>query len=913
MALFPRSGPHSEFGTLFRLLDDYDAHRSDRSGGGALSFAPKFDVRETKEAYMLDGDLPGIDQKDINIEFSDPHTLVVHGRTERSYSSGPPPSGKAAEGTAVAKGKEPETGERYWVSERSGNLGIFLLRGTSLVFAKWQSTFCDSGARSTASAAIVESNSPLPGQPPQFIFNVHKSLPLKQSNWRHSSARAQIEIVYTKKKMARLRQAPSARLETSAAPRVLKSARANIDTPTTHAERKRPSPVAREKDDKRTIVIHESEGEAAFEDEYSDEAGEKRGGSRYFDLSAEESDAEESDTGRLKEDNAGHDYLKLQWKRTLQPLGLNRANTLPRSRRVSAREENRYYDYLSDDENMSTGSGDYEKENDEKGLFNETKLSAGGPRLRRHADRVQRPVRKGAREPSIGEQYISEDDEQDGPGGSSDDEEFDSLDGFIVGDDEDISYQESTDAEAEESNDEIVLQPRSTGRRLLRGRRPSRLQDKEDVGKNTKANTNTDNGHGVPDLDVLADILDKTNLSTSDLQPDALSNQEENPKKQKLKAQESNIMGNSEDGDGESITAPVHSHEEVLPKAKKAVGFVTPPGSPSKPRLQSPKKTPKRIPPSPYRPSIDAFWSQDIVSSWNDKFTPKQQKTPKKWLTDFTIFSDKDDEEDFRQSSPEKAPPRSPQKTTASPAKSIAAKKKAAKREFDMKKASLAEEFFKELDNRVTDGEIQRLAAATGGVRITWSKKLNTTAGRATWKREHYKHKQPVQEASSCFAAEDNSNEPGTTTSPQKPLSQTSYRHHASIELADKVVDSDDRLFNTLAHEYCHLANYMISNVRDNPHGASFKAWAQKCKQALDENPAYAGRVQITTKHTYAINYKYIWCCASCAHEYGRHSKSIDTVKMRCGKCKGTLVQVQPKPRKTAALLTKVDWEHSVG
>ncbi|EAS36395.3 heat shock protein 30 [Coccidioides immitis RS] len=113
MALFPR-GPHSEFGTLFRLLDDYDAHRADRSSG-ALSFAPKFDVRESKEAYMLDGELPGIDQKDINIEFSDPHTLVIHGRTERSYTSGTPP-GKASE---AAKGKETETGERYWVSERS--------------------------------------------------------------------------------------------------------------------------------------------------------------------------------------------------------------------------------------------------------------------------------------------------------------------------------------------------------------------------------------------------------------------------------------------------------------------------------------------------------------------------------------------------------------------------------------------------------------------------------------------------------------------------------------------------------------------------------------------------------------------------------------------------------------------------
>lgn len=35
-----------------------------------------------------------------------------------------------------------------------------------------------------------------------------------------------------------------------------------------------------------------------------------------------------------------------------------------------------------------------------------------------------------------------------------------------------------------------------------------------------------------------------------------------------------------------------------------------------------------------------------------------------------------------------------------------------------------------------------------------------------------------------------------------------------------------------------------------------------------------------------------------CGAEYGRHSKSIDPDKHRCGKCKGLLIQVRPKPRK---------------
>ncbi|PGH26574.1 hypothetical protein AJ80_01703 [Polytolypa hystricis UAMH7299] len=149
MSLFPRV-PTSEFGSLFRLLEDYDQHREHRDSGQLANFAPKFDVREDKSAYILDGELPGIDQKDITIEFSDPHTLVIKGRSEREYTAGTPPKGllgagrtqgtiegsrqprveeeegeegkqpSAAKGAGAGKRKEPaEEGSRYWVSERS--------------------------------------------------------------------------------------------------------------------------------------------------------------------------------------------------------------------------------------------------------------------------------------------------------------------------------------------------------------------------------------------------------------------------------------------------------------------------------------------------------------------------------------------------------------------------------------------------------------------------------------------------------------------------------------------------------------------------------------------------------------------------------------------------------------------------
>lgn len=101
-----------------------------------------------------------------------------------------------------------------------------------------------------------------------------------------------------------------------------------------------------------------------------------------------------------------------------------------------------------------------------------------------------------------------------------------------------------------------------------------------------------------------------------------------------------------------------------------------------------------------------------------------------------------------------------------------------------------------------------------------------------------------------------------------------------------------DRLINVIAHEYCHLLNFMISNIKDNPHGKEFKLWAKKCSTAF----AHRG-VNVTTTHVYEISYKYIWTCSKCGVEYKRHSKSIDPSRHSCSKCHEKLVQVKPTPR----------------
>jgi HSP20 family molecular chaperone IbpA len=101
MAFFPRSfygTSDASFTPLFRLLDDFDSYSRQQNGqrghrNHVPTFQPKFDVREVEDAYELHGELAGMDKKDVHIEFTDPHTLLVRGRIERSYTAGTPPAG----------------------------------------------------------------------------------------------------------------------------------------------------------------------------------------------------------------------------------------------------------------------------------------------------------------------------------------------------------------------------------------------------------------------------------------------------------------------------------------------------------------------------------------------------------------------------------------------------------------------------------------------------------------------------------------------------------------------------------------------------------------------------------------------------------------------------------------------------
>uniref|UniRef100_T1J8F3 SprT-like domain-containing protein n=1 Tax=Strigamia maritima TaxID=126957 RepID=T1J8F3_STRMM len=112
---------------------------------------------------------------------------------------------------------------------------------------------------------------------------------------------------------------------------------------------------------------------------------------------------------------------------------------------------------------------------------------------------------------------------------------------------------------------------------------------------------------------------------------------------------------------------------------------------------------------------------------------------------------------------------------------------------------------------------------------------------------------------------------------------QTGIRS-AKIELAPKVVDNADRLRDTLIHELCHAAVWVINGIH-NGHGKIWKNWTRKASCAFPELPP------IGVCHSYAIHTKFTYKCtrAECTYKIGRHSKSIDTTKKCCPYCSSKL------------------------
>ena len=146
---------------------------------------------------------------------------------------------------------------------------------------------------------------------------------------------------------------------------------------------------------------------------------------------------------------------------------------------------------------------------------------------------------------------------------------------------------------------------------------------------------------------------------------------------------------------------------------------------------------------------------------------------------------------------------------------------------------AMTHELFLEMNERIFEGKLPH------DLEIRWNARLNTTAGITVFQRA-------VGGASG-----------------------NAHGFNVRVELSTKVLDDTYKLTQTLCHELCHVAAWVVDHTRKPPHGSAFRRWAALAARR------YPG-MEVTTCHNYEIAYKYRWQCQDCHAEYGRHSKSID-------------------------------------
>ena len=144
--------------------------------------------------------------------------------------------------------------------------------------------------------------------------------------------------------------------------------------------------------------------------------------------------------------------------------------------------------------------------------------------------------------------------------------------------------------------------------------------------------------------------------------------------------------------------------------------------------------------------------------------------------------------------------------------------------QFKKYKSDLTIRLFKLFNSTVFDNLLPET------MEITWSKRMTKTAGITKCKRIL----KTLLDKSGNFVS--------------------LYTYEASIMLSEKILDHAVRLRDTLIHELCHAAVWVLNNASES-HGPLWKSWAAKAQRIHPELPL------IERCHNYDIHYKYRYQC----------------------------------------------------
>lgn len=116
------SSPAFDVDALLRLLDDGEIPKGQSPGPSSpygFTSSRKFDVKDCKNTYELRAELPGLEQKDIDIEFMDAKTLVIKGSLAKTEDT-KPNEDEDNEGPAGSEGPA-ENGGPAAIEDKSDN------------------------------------------------------------------------------------------------------------------------------------------------------------------------------------------------------------------------------------------------------------------------------------------------------------------------------------------------------------------------------------------------------------------------------------------------------------------------------------------------------------------------------------------------------------------------------------------------------------------------------------------------------------------------------------------------------------------------------------------------------------------------------------------------------------------------
>lgn len=158
-------------------------------------------------------------------------------------------------------------------------------------------------------------------------------------------------------------------------------------------------------------------------------------------------------------------------------------------------------------------------------------------------------------------------------------------------------------------------------------------------------------------------------------------------------------------------------------------------------------------------------------------------------------------------------------------------------RAFAKRRVALAERLYAEWNTLVFKGRLPV------GLPLVWNPRLSCTAGQVIFNRE-------------------------------KQIAER-------IELSDKVLDDEEKLRQTLAHEMCHVGAWHINKDFAQQHGHTFYSWGERFSEHVPD-------IEVTRCHTYEIFMPHRWQCTRCHKLYKRARNTIDTARHSC-RCGGKL------------------------